>query len=155
MNHEKGPTRVPLQWTKPGEVPFLHFKYINTFAVPWCLTAYSWCPFYFFQPLPLKHPEHTTAHQTFEWVIQRYLGCRGALDQTVACDLKYSNYNIIERNLTLGGKMDVYYLNNIMITASKYEFVENVTAENVNEQVKYFFHSNPRLPLPSHALWIW
>lgn len=51
--------------------------------------------------------------------------------------------------------MDVYYQNNIMITASKYEFAENLTAENVNDQVKYFFHSNLRLPLPSHALWIW
>ena len=42
-----------------------------------------------------------------------------------------------------------------MITASKYEFAENLIAENVNEQVKYFFHSNLRLLLPSHALWIW
>lgn len=80
------------------------------------------------------------------------LSHRGALDQTAACDLEFSNFNIIERNLMLGCKMDVYYQNNIMITASKYEFAENLTAENVNDQVKYFFHSNLRLPLPSHAL---
>ena len=55
----------------------------------------------------------------------------------------------------LGCKTDVYYQNNKMITASKYEFAENLIAENVNEQVKYFFHSNLRLLLPSHALWIW